>query len=96
MTPMEEKFAEAWLDAQDQAKELGIRVRPMEKADALKNAHRCLQGSRVSDGFDALAEKGRLDLSLEVLAVDRRFGELFSDDEANEALARLLEAGYFR
>lgn len=93
---MEEKFVQSWLDAQDQARELGIRLRPMEKADALKSAHRCLQGSRLSDGFDALAGKGRLDLSLEALAVDKRFGALFSDDEANEALARLLEAGYFR
>ena len=37
---------------------------------------------------------GRLDLSLEALAVDKRFTALFSDEEADEALTRLLEAGY--
>ena len=45
--------------------------------------------------FNALREKHRLDLSLEALAVDKRFTTLFSDEEANEALTRLLEAGYY-
>jgi hypothetical protein len=31
---------------------------------------------------------------LEALAVDKRFTTLFSDDEANNALSRLLAAGY--
>ena len=35
------------------------------------------------------------DLSLEALAVDKRFGALFSDEEANNALTRLLDAGYY-
>ena len=34
-------------------------------------------------------------LALEALAVDKRFTTLFSDEEANEALTRLLEAGYY-
>ena len=32
---------------------------------------------------------------MEALAVDKRFTTLFSDEEANEALIRLLEAGYY-
>ena len=63
--------------------------------EAMKAAHRALSGSRLSDGFNALKEKRRLDLSLEALAVDKRFTTLFSDEEANEALTRLLEAGYY-
>lgn len=55
-----------------------------------------MSGSRLSDGFNALREKHRLDLSLEALAVDKRFTTLFSDEEANEALTRLLEAGLLR
>jgi hypothetical protein len=66
----------------------------MEEATAMKSAHRFLSGSRVSDGFDQLADLGRLELSLEALAVDKRFTGLFSDEEANEALIRLLSAGY--
>ena len=45
-------------------------------------------------GPQALAQKGRLDLSLEALAVKKQFTALFTDEEANNALMRLLDAGY--
>lgn len=93
---MEEKFIAAWLAARQQAQTLGIRLRSVEKEDMLASAHRQLTGNRCSDGFGQLETKGRLDLSLEALAVDKRFTGLFSDEEANQALTRLLETGYFR
>ena len=93
---MEEKFIAAWLAALKQAQALGIRLRPVEKEDMLASAHRQLTGNRCSEGFGQLETKGRLDLSLEALAVDKRFTGLFSDEEANQALTRLLETGYFR
>lgn len=93
---MEEKFVAAWLAARQQAQALGIRLRPVEKEDMLASAHRQLTGNRCSEGFGQLETKGRLDLSLEALAVDKRFTGLFSDEEANQALTRLLETGYFR
>ena len=93
---MDEKFIAAWLAARQQAQALGIRLRPVEKEDMLASAHRQLTGNRCSDGFGQLETKGRLDLSLEALAVDKRFTGLFSDEEANQALTRLLETGYFR
>lgn len=89
---MEEKF----IAARQQAQALGIRLRPVEKEDMLASAHRQLTGNRCSEGFGQLETEGRLDLSLEALAVDRRFTGLFSDEEANQALTRLLETGYFR
>ena len=93
---MEEKFIAAWLAARQQAQAMGIRLRPVEKEDMLASAHRQLTGNRCSEGFGQLETKGRLDLSLEALAVDKRFTGLFSDEEANQALTRLLETGYFR
>lgn len=93
---MEEKFIAAWLAARQQAQALGIRLRPVEKENMLTSAHRQLTGNRCSEGFGQLETKGRLDLSLEALAVDKRFTGLFSDKEANQALTRLLETGYFR
>ena len=93
---MEEKFIAAWLAARQQAQALGIRLRPVEKEDMLASAHPQHTGNRSSYGFDQLETKGRLDLSLEALAVDKRFTGLFSDEEANQALTRLLETGYFR
>ena len=91
---MEEKFAQAWAERREKAAELGVRIRPVEAGEAVKAAKRCLSGNRLSDGFNVLQAKGRLDLSLEALAIDKRFTGLFTDEEANEALPRLLEAGY--
>ena len=87
---MEEKFIAAWEQNRAKATLLGVRMRPLD----VKSAKRVLSGSRLSDGFNDLAAKGQLKLSLEALAIDKRFTGLFSDEEANEALMRLLEAGY--
>ena len=92
---MEEKFIAAWQANREKAATLGVRMRPVDKNDAMKQAHRLLSGTRVSDGFDQLAEKKQLKLSLEALVVDKRFTALFTDEEANEALSRLLSAGYY-
>ena len=91
---MEEKFIAAWTQNREKAAKLGVRMRPVEQEAAMKNAHRILGGHRESDGFAQLADLRRLDLSLEALAVDKRFTGLFTDEEANNALIRLLDAGY--
>ena len=91
---MEEKFIAAWMASREKAARLGVRLRPMEAEDAMRTAHRALSGNRVSDGFSILADKCHLELSLEALVVDKRFTALFSDEEANTALMRLLDAGY--
>ena len=88
---MESKFLAACAANREKAEALGVRIRPI--AD-LQQAHQILSGHRESDGFAQLADKNRLDLSLEALAVKKRFTGLFSDDEANNALNRLLDAGY--
>ena len=88
---MEEKFIAAWENNRAAANLLGIRMRPLD----VNGAKRVLSGNRLSDGFNELKTKGQLKLSLEALAVDKRFTSLFTDEEANEALARLLEAGYY-
>ena len=91
---MEEKFIVAWAAARENAAGQGVRMRPVKPEEAMKQAHRSLSGSRLSDGFNELAGKGLLKWSLEALVIDKRFTGLFSDEEANEALIRLLEAGY--
>ena len=91
---MEQKFIAAWLASRETAARMGVRLRPMEPENALRTAHRALSGSRPSDSFQILADKHHLELTLEALAVDKRFTALFSDDEANTALTRLLSAGY--
>ena len=88
---MEQKFIAAWENNRAAAALMGIRMRPLD----VKSAKRVLSGNRLSDGFNELKAKNALKLSLEALAVDKRFTELFSDEEANEALTRLLEAGFY-
>ena len=88
---MEEKFIAAWENNRAAAALMGIRMRPLD----LKGAQRVLSGNRLSDGFNELKAKGQLKFSLEALAVDQRFTSLFTDEEANEALSRLLEAGFY-
>lgn len=88
---MEEKFLAEVAACREKALALGIRIRPVADMTA---AHRVLTGHRESDGFFLLSDKGRLDLSLEALAVKKTYTALFTDEEANNALMRLLSAGY--
>lgn len=93
---MEQQFISEWEKCRALAAEAGVRMRPVAASEAMRAAHRALSGSRTSDGFAALAQIGRLEWSLEALAVDKRFTGLFSDEEANEALERLMEANFFK
>ena len=88
---MEEKFLFALEANRQKAEALGVRIRPVLD---MKQAHQILSGHRESDGFSHLARLGKLELSIEALAVKKQFTALFSDEEANNALMRLLEAGY--
>ncbi|MBR3979276.1 MAG: hypothetical protein IKJ94_06610 [Oscillospiraceae bacterium] len=88
---MEEKFLAEIATSREKAQQLGVRIRPVADMAA---AHRVLSGHRESDGFFQLADKGRLDLSLEALAVKKAYTALFTDEEANTALTRLLGTGY--
>ena len=88
---MEEKFLEALAAARLRAEALGVRIRPIKD---MAGVHRCLSGHRESDGFWLLADKKQLGLSLEALAVKKQFTALFTDEEANNALMRLMDGGY--
>jgi len=93
---MEQAFISAWAKARAQAAGLGVRMRPVADSEAMKQARRILSSHRESDGFFQLADLGHLELSLEALAVQKAFTGLFTDEEANEALTRLLAANYFK
>lgn len=94
----EQCFLRAWEEQLRKMDELGIPTARMRKQaqewGGVEAARRCLDGRRCSDGFSALREKKRLELSLEALALKSAFGALFTDDEVNEAIRRLMEADY--
>ena len=91
---MEQKFIQAWRTARQEAAGLGARMRPIEDSKAMEIARRCLSGNRDSEGFAQLQKSGRLDLSLEALAIQKAYTALFTDEQVNNALMRLLDAGY--
>ena len=88
---MEEKFLAAVEAARQKALTLGVRVRPVPDMAA---ARRVLSGHRESDGFYRLVQLGHAELTLEALAVQKSFTGLFTDQQANTALTRLIDAGY--
>ncbi|MDY4167794.1 MULTISPECIES: hypothetical protein [Eubacteriales] len=49
----------------------------------------------VSEAFDRLAAKGRLDLSPEAVASKNDYADLFDDEAVNFFLEVLCEKGYF-
>ncbi|GAA3989853.1 hypothetical protein FOF52_17840 [Thermobifida alba] len=51
-------------------------------------------GLVVTDGFSALWERGRLDLTVEAVVCEARFAPLFSDGELEVARKRLSQFGY--
>ncbi|WP_207394197.1 MGMT family protein [Actinomadura formosensis] len=57
-------------------------------------AKRLLASPQISDGFAALHERDRLDLSVEAHVTDPCFTSLFSEEERDRAAHRLAEAGY--
>ncbi|WP_405084914.1 DUF262 domain-containing protein [Microbispora sp. NBC_01389] len=61
---------------------------------SMETARRLLRSPAVSDGFAALWERGRLDLTVEALVVRPRFAELFTYDEIEIARHRLGQFGW--
>ena len=89
---LESRFLAALEENRVKAQALGVRMRPVTD---MRQVRAITTANRVSNGFDQLLDLGRLDLSMEALCVDKRYTALFSDDEANTVLMRLLGAGYF-
>ncbi len=60
----------------------------------LETARYLLHAEQVSDGYTALWERQRLDLTVEALILQPEWQSLFSDDERRIAVKRLREYGY--
>ena len=57
-------------------------------------ARTLLHAPKVSDGYTALWERKRLDLTVEALILKSEWHDLFSDAERDIAHQRLIEYGY--
>jgi hypothetical protein len=96
---VESDFAKAMRDIYLTAKtELGYNatyfLRMLSTEGPLETARKLISSTAPSEGFTALWERGRLDLTVEAHVVHSRFSALFSADEQDLARERLASYGY--
>jgi TIR domain len=96
---LEGAFHKAMVDVYQRAKrEAGYHatyfVQMVSDRGGLATARQLLHASSVSEGFTALWERRRLDLTVEAVVLQERFASLFSDEEREIARTRLAEYGY--
>jgi len=96
---LEKDFHKAMLEIYKRAKgEAGYNatrfLSMITDTSGLEAARTLLHADSVSDGYTALWERGRLDLTVEAEMLNSRWRELFNDDERRIATKRLHEYGY--
>ena len=101
-SPLETQFNETMLDiyrkAKREAKYNAIRFLQMvTDHGGLETAHILINSPTVSDGYTALWERGRLNLTVESMILENeKFHELFSEEElaiCRERLSQYLQKG---
>jgi hypothetical protein len=92
---LELKFHGAMRDVYVNAKRLGYNATRflgmLGEHGGLETARILIHADDVSDGYTALWELGRLDLSVEAQALRPEFAALFSDEELEIARSRLAD-----
>ncbi len=97
---LKERFNLAMLNiykcAKDEAKYNATRyLQMLSEKGCLETAHILINASTVSDGYTALWERGRLDLTVEALIWDNpEYHKLFTEDELRIAKKRLVDYQY--
>ncbi|HEY2495603.1 MAG TPA: hypothetical protein VGK24_00930 [Candidatus Angelobacter sp.] len=99
MGDLEGQFHEEMLNIYRRAKsEAGyiaaIFLKMVVERGGLETAKYLLHTSEVSDGYTALWERKRLDLTVEAVILNSKWRPLFSDEERQIAIDRLHEYEY--
>lgn len=99
MNELESSFHAAMLDLYRRAlNEVNYRAsyfhQMVETFGGVSAARKLLAATRPTEGFTALWERGRLDLTVEATVLDPRFAPLFTEDELDTARERLSQYGY--
>ncbi len=69
-------------------------LKMLQENRGLETARILLHAINVSDGYKALWERGRLDLTVEALIMHEKWHPLFSEQEREIARRRLREYNY--
>ena len=96
---LERQFHEAMLDIYGRAKaEAGYNatrfLAMVVDRGGLDTARYLLHAARVSEGYIALWERGRLDLTVEAKILEPEWRSLFIKEEQQVAVERLRQYGY--
>ena len=97
---LELEFHEAMVDiyrkAKSEAKYNAQRfLQMLSDIGGVETARMLIHSDTVSDGYTALWERGRLDLTVEAMISDTpKYHELFSDEELQICAKRLNDYGY--
>lgn len=90
----DQRMSEIYRRAKEEAGYNASRyLQMLEEHGGEQTAHILLGSSQVSDGYTALWERGRLDLTVEALVLEKDWG-FFSKEELSTARRRLEEYGY--
>lgn len=98
-TPLEIEFHKAMVNIYERAKnEAGYVatrfIQMVAEYGGLETAIRLINSDKPSEGYTALWEKGRLDITVEALVQDTKWAHLFKTEEINKARKRLMDYGY--
>jgi hypothetical protein len=102
VSKLEAEFDAAMMDIYVRAKTeakypASIFHRMLIQHRGLATAQQLINATNVSDGYTALWERGRLDLTVEAVVVDDpKWHELFEESELAKAKRRLDDYGYFK
>jgi hypothetical protein len=92
------QFDAAMLETYHESKRIGYNatyfLRSLNEHGGVATARRLINAQAPSDGFTRLWELGRLDLSVEAVALEARWRPLFSGEELRRAAQRLADYGY--
>ncbi|MFY1598359.1 AAA domain-containing protein [Micromonospora sp. WMMD737] len=94
---LEAAFHEAMVRTYERARDeanyhAGLLLRMVTEKGGLATARQLLHHPLVSDGFTALWERGRVDLTAEAVVIRPRFRPLFTDEELAIASNRVVDA----
>jgi len=71
-------------------------IQAIQRWGGVSTAKELIKKGKLSDGFIALQAKARLDLTMEAAVTEKKYTELFTDDEVNYCFELLCQSGYYR
>ncbi len=93
------EFHRAMIDiyerARNEANYVATRyIQMVAEHGGVESAKILINSAKPSDGYTALWEKGRLDITVEALVQHPKWSPLFSPEEIKKARKRLIDYGY--